>query len=341
VRRPRPRAALLGALSGIERLVLLGDVIELRHGPRRVALDAAETPLRELGAALAPGAEVVIVPGNHDHRLLAPWLQRRGDRLRSPSPIGLQAVVDWAEPEPLATLARWLGPATLEVAYPGYWLRDDVYAIHGHYADRHTTVPMLERLGAGAIARITGADPGGPRTAEDYEATLDPMYAWIDAIAQAGGPASGRASPGASARAWRTLAGHGGGRGLRRRVLATAFPALIAGLNRAGIGPLSADLSSVALRRAGLDAIGEVMLRLGVDARYVIFGHTHRAGPLPADDPAQWRTVTGARLTNAGCWVDEPGFAGSDPGASPYRAGFGVIVEDSGSPRLINLLDGH
>ena len=49
----------------------------------------------------------------------------------------------------------------------------------------------------------------------------------------------------ASASAWRALAGGDGRRrGLRRRALAAGFPALVAGLNRAGLGPLSADLSS-------------------------------------------------------------------------------------------------
>ena len=82
----------------------------------------------------------------------------------------------------------------LDVAYPGCWLRDDVYALHGHYSDRHATVPMFERLGAGAMARLAGEGPGGPQSAEDYEAILGPMYAWLDAIAQTGGPRLGAGS---------------------------------------------------------------------------------------------------------------------------------------------------
>ena len=60
--------------------MLLGDVLELRHGPVREALAAAREPLTELGAALPAGAEVVIVPGNHDHDLLDPWAERRRRR---------------------------------------------------------------------------------------------------------------------------------------------------------------------------------------------------------------------------------------------------------------------
>jgi hypothetical protein len=314
-------------------------VLEFRHGPEREALLVAEPVLRDVGAALSPGSRVIIAPGNHDHRLLGPWLERRA-RKGSPPPLGLQSRVDWRAGEPLAKLARWLAPAELEVAYPGVWLRDDVYAIHGHYADRHTTVPMLERLGAGAMARIVREGPAGPRGGEDYEAVLAPIYAWLDAIAQSGRPMLGAGSHGASAEAWRALAGSGRRRGLRRRAIGVAFPALIAGLNRARIGPLSADLSNAGMRRARLAALGEVLLALEVDARHVISGHTHRAGPLPADQHSEWRSITGAQLINVGSWVHEPNFVGPEPHLSPYRPGFAARLGDDGPPELVNLLDG-
>jgi hypothetical protein len=358
VRRPEVRGALTGALAGVDRLVLLGDLLELRQGPVREALAAARGPLSELGAALEAGGgavRVTIVPGNHDHHLLSPWLERRA-RDRVPAPLGLEAAVDWRAGEPLARLAAWLAPrgsdVQLDVAYPGCWLRDDVYALHGHYSDRHATVPMFERLGAGAMARLAGEGPGGPQSAEDYEAILGPMYAWLDAIAQTGGPRLGRgpaigasastsASTSASASAWRALAGGDRRPGLRSRVLAAAFPVVVAALNRAGLGPLSTDLSSAGLRRARLAAVGEVLLRLNVQAPHVVFGHTHRAGPLPADDPTEWRTLTGSTLTNVGSWVHESAFVGDDASASPYRPGFAAIVESdpAGPPALTNLLD--
>jgi hypothetical protein len=317
----------------------------------REALAAARGPLSELGAALAAGGgavRVTIVPGNHDHRLLSPWSERRA-RDRAPAPLGLEAAVDWRAGEPLARLAGWLAPrgsdVRVDVAYPGCWLREDVYASHGHYSDRHATVPMFERLGAGAMARLAGEGAGGPQSAEDYEAVLGPMYAWLDAIAQTGGPRLGAGSAtgtSASASAWRALAGGTRRGGLRRRVLAAAFPALVAALNRAGLGPLSTDLSSAGLRRARLAAIGEVLLRLEVQAPHVVFGHTHRAGPLPADDPAQWRTVTGSTLTNVGSWVHEAAFVGDEASTSPYRPGFAATVgsDPAHPPALSNLLDG-
>jgi hypothetical protein len=321
---------LLGALSGVERLVLLGDVLELRHGPVRAAVADAVPVLRALGEAVGSEGEIVVVPGNHDHGLLRGWLERRES-----VPMGLESAVDWDSREPLGAVAEALGAARMRMAYPGVWLRPDVYAIHGHYLDRHHTVPIIERLGAGLTVRLAGEPPGGPRLAEDYEAALAPMYAWIDAVAQTGGLRGSGGDGSFQVKAWRALGGVGGRRGLRRRAAAAAFPGVVAVLNRAGMGPLRPDVSGPELRRAGLRAFGEVLSRLGVPAdAHVIFGHTHRAGPLPGDDPGEW-----GRVVNSGSWVHDPAWIGDSPGDSPYRPGFAVIVGDSGPPELVNLLD--
>jgi hypothetical protein len=212
--------------------------------------------------------------------------------------------------------------------------------MHGHYCDRHTTVPMVERLGAGAMARIVHEPPGGPASAEDYEATLAPVYAWIHAIAQSGGPDLGTSSHGASGQAWRALSGADRRRNLRRRALIAGFPAFVAAINRAGIGPVRADVSGHELRRAALAAVGEVVTRLQIHASHVIFGHTHRAGPMPQDHQAEWLTRTGSRLVNAGCWVYEPQFLGDAPRESPYWPGSCVVLDGpQAEPRLEQLLD--
>ena len=321
--------------------MLLGDLLELRHGPLREPLAAGRDFLVELGRTLGAGREVVIVPGNHDHHLLAGWLERRARR-GVPPPLGLESEVSWRAGDPLATIARWLGPATVRAAYPGVWLREDVYAMHGHYSARHTTIPMFERLGAGGMSRLVGEPPGGPARAEDYEATLGPLYAWIHAVSQtAAGSVAG--SQRASSRAWRTLAGSGKGvrsvrHSLRRRAIVTAFPAVVAGLNRAGIGPLQSDVSMPALSRAGLLATAQVLARLEVSAPHVIFGHTHRAGPFPGDDPADWGTAAGGRLTNTGCWVYDAPFVGEVPNESPYWPGTCVVLGEQGPPELRRLL---
>jgi hypothetical protein len=345
-RRPGALEALTAAVTEAERLVLLGDVVELRHGPQGAALQAALPVLAQLARALPAAGEVILVPGNHDHQLLRGWNERRA--AGEPPPLVLDTVVDARPGEALAELAAVLAPVPVHVRYPGVWLRQDVYAIHGHYADRHTTVPMLERLAAGAMARVVGEAAAGPARIEDYEAVLAPVYAWIHEVAQVGGPRLGASSHGASAGAWRVLApdaprrGRTGSRGrrLRRRALVAGFPALIAALNRAGLGPLRAELSGPELRRAVLRAMGEVLERLEVPARHVIFGHSHRAGPLPADDLSEWRAAGGHSLINCGSWVHEPAFLGARPRESPYRGGFAVRVQDSGPPELVNLLDG-
>lgn len=341
LRDPVAREPLLDALKDTDRLVLLGDVIELRQGPLRDALAVARPVLAALGEGVGVGGEVVIVPGNHDHHLLAGWQDRRA-RAAPPPPLGLEQDVDWREGDVLGELADALAPASVRAAYPGVWLRDDVYAMHGHYLDPHTTVPMFERLGAGVMRRITGLTDGGPRSVDDYEAILDPIYAWLYSLAQHGGPSLGRSSHGASAQVWRALEG-GTRRSHRARVqrqgLRLAFPAVLWVLNQARLGPLHADLSGPELRRAALRACGEAVRRLEIDAPDIIFGHTHRAGPLPADEGNEWRAMSGSRLTNTGCWVHEPGFLGPRPEESPYRVGFAVALDDAGPVQLLNLLD--
>jgi hypothetical protein len=337
LRDPAQRKPLLAAAGTCDRLVLLGDLLELRHGPERVALQAAREFLSELGAALGPEREVVILPGNHDYHLLDGWMERRA-RSGPPPALGLQTTVDWESPDALAKIAGWLAPARVSAAYPGIWLRADVYAMHGHYADLHLTIPTIERLAAGVMGRIVGLPAAGPRCTEDYEAALAPIYAWVHAVAQRIDPELGGSLHGGSVRGWRALTGPGR-RGLRQRALAAGFPLLVAALNRARIGPLRSELSGAALRRSGLRGLEEAAARLGVGARHVIFGHTHRAGPLPGDDASEWRTRSGAGLINSGCWVQEPSFLGPNPRQSPYRVGFCVWVGEQGPPELVNLLD--
>jgi len=332
--------------------VLLGDVLELRHGPPREALAAARPFFEDLGHALA-GKELVMVAGNHDHGLVEPWLARRGDE-KQPPPLGVEQLLDPVDVSPaLARIASWVAPATVRVAHPGLWLRPDVYATHGHYLDCHLTVPTLERLAAGAMSRLLGRPASAFHCVDDYEAVGAPMFAWRDAVAR-DAPTGAALNGAATASAWDVLSGAGARSGrarrarvrwLRGRAIVAGFPLAVAALNRAGIGPLRADVSMSELRRAGLRAMGEVAARLGLGDAYVVFGHTHRAGPLPGDLVEEWRgrppagtAGSGARLVNAGCWVYAPVFLTRSPGESPYWPGTCVIVEDSGPPVTERLL---
>lgn len=336
-RRPELRAPLLEALDGVDHLVLLGDVLELRDGPREGALEMARGFFEDLGAVLGD-RPVTIAPGNHDYPLIAPWLDARRERRE---PLGLEQRVAPADASPLAAVvAGWLGEAPLDLAYPGLWLRPDVYAIHGHYLDMHISVPSFERIGARAVNRIVRGSTAKLRTPDDYEAALSPIYALLDEVAQVA-PDRGTGGSGASERAWKLLMGDG----RRRRPTVpqiaawAAYPVAIAALNRAGLGPLNTSLSGTALRRAAVTAMGEVLDRLGVQADHVVFGHTHRSGPWPPrDDPADWVTPAGARLWNTGCWLYNPAFLTSVPNESPYWPGVSVRVGAEGPPELDRLL---
>jgi hypothetical protein len=338
LRQPQILAALLEAVRDSDRLVLLGDTLELRHGPSRAALDAAEPVLGRLGDALGAGREVIVVAGNHDHGLVRGWLERRA-AMNGSVALGLEADVDWRAGEALARVAQALAPAQVRAAYPGVWLGEQVYAIHGHYGDRHHTVPIIERLGAGLMARVVAEPVDGPHRAEDYETTLGPMYAWIEAVAQSGG-VRGHGSGGLQVRAWRALQQPGGRRTLRGAGAAAGFRALVALLNRAKLGPFGTDVSGAELRRAALLAFYEVLERLDVAASHVVFGHTHRAGPVPGDDLSEW-TGNGRTLLNTGSWTYDRGFVGDALSGNPYRPGFCAIVEDGCAPQLVNLLDGR
>jgi hypothetical protein len=343
LRRPGPRAALMDALRDVERLVLLGDVLELRHGPRRDALAAARPFFEELGRTFA-GGEIVVLAGNHDHALVESWLRRRDESV-APEPLALEQQFSAEEASSmLATLAAWAAPARVSAAYPGLWLRPDVYATHGHYLDCHLTIPTMERLGIGMTARALRRPTDAFATVGDYEAVTGPVFAWIDAVARQA-PTGATLNGQSTVRIWRALAGdRGNGRSggdLRLRALAGAFPFAIAALNRAGLGSFNADISAPELRRAGLRAMGEVAARLGLGDAHVIFGHTHRTGPLPGDVAGEWRGPAGARLLNSGCWTYDAYFLTDTPGESPYWPGGSVLVEEDGSPKLLRLLDDY
>jgi hypothetical protein len=335
LRRPEALAVLLERLDGVERLVLLGDTLELRHGPLREALAAARPVLGAIGGALGPDADVVLVPGNHDHRLIAPWLEGRGEA--GPPPLSLE---DRAGPDATAgtaAMAAMLAPARVDVAYPGLWLADGVYATHGHYLDRHSTVPSFERLAAGALGRVLNDRADAISAPDGYEAVLAPLYALLDAVAARAPEGRHPSHADAYARAWNTLEG-AGPRSWRQRLLAGAFPVGVGVLNRIGVGPLRADVSGPELDRAAVRAMRAVVGHLGIDARHVVFGHTHRAGPRPGDDPADWALPGGGRLLNSGCWVLGDAWASDRPGGRFWPGG-AVEIADDGVPRAVRLLD--
>lgn len=335
LRRPGGRAALFEALDGVDRLVLLGDVLELRESPLATALEASLEFFTELGEAMA-GREVVLLAGNHDHQLAAPLLDSRS--LEGEESLALEETAEPPPAGPTARIADALGEAPLTLAYPGLWIRPDVYATHGHYLDIHNTVPTLERLAIGVAERMIGGVPADGRTAYDYESAVAPVYSLTYSLAQAPRPAAA-VGTGPSLRIWEILNGTGGpGRLAALAIGGVALPAGVAVLNRTGLGPLSADLSGEALRRSGLRGMAKVVEDLGIEAEHVLFGHTHRSGPWPGDVEG-WTLPGGTRLYNTGTWRHDPAFIGPPQDPGPYWPGVIAFVGESGPPELRRLLD--
>lgn len=370
-RRPEVRPRLVEAVRGADRLVLLGDIFELRERSLAGALALARPLLEELADALAGEREIVLVPGNHDHALVGPLCASTGGAL------GLRSLEHRLRPapgHPLARLAGDLAPVRLEFAYPGLWLADGVYATHGHYMDAHSPVPMVECLAIALSARLRGGPPGLGSTPVDYERAVSPVYRASTTIGRGQSIGQGRAG-GISMGLYERLTSrapngeHGDGIGrpqragadrsgssptptaprstpspadLGDRLLRRAIPSSVAALNRLGLGPFDPDLSGHALRRAGLQAMAEVVRRLDIQAEHVIFGHTHRPGPLPDDVDAWTLPALGGRpptrLINTGSWVYQPLFLATRPSDSPYWPGRCVVVEQGSAPSLIHPL---
>ncbi|MBO9532560.1 MAG: metallophosphoesterase family protein [Solirubrobacteraceae bacterium] len=306
LRRPAAIDRLCDAIAGADRLVLLGDTVEMLEGRPQGALADAEPVLRAMGAALGPGRSVVLVPGNHDHALVRPWLRRHaaaGRRLGPSHRIGISSSPG------LRAIASWLKPARLEVRYPGVDLGDGIWAHHGHYLDRHL---------------VRRPEATGRATADDYERSIGAAAARLTgdmaaAMPRPIGDAFGRAAQ------------------LAMRAAAVSRP-VIATLPGAGLlAPLSAGALGYQFRRSGLPAMAAVTDHLGVDAADVVFGHVHRAGPRDGDDADEWERG-GRRLWNSGCWVYEPLLlAGTSP-PHPYWPG-GALWIDGGEIRSVGLLD--
>jgi predicted phosphodiesterase len=339
-RRPEIRDRLLQTVARADRLVLLGDIVELRESPLADAMTAARPFFEALGDAFA-GKPVTIVPGNHDYQLAKPLLEARAADPDA-TPLGVAHTAPIPPESLLGRIAGWARPAEVELAYPGTWIRDDVYATHGHYMDWHGTVPTIEILAIAIAQRVArhSARDGTRMTPADYEAALAPVYELAYTLAQSSRAERQLAGGGRSARTWHRLNGHSGG--MRGRVEAAVggagMKAAVGALNAIGLGPLKPDVTATDLRRAGLSSMAAVIAATGIDAEHVVFGHTHRSGPWPRDSEG-WDLPGGGRLTNSGSWIYEPAFLGEEPAVSPYLPGVVAWVEDDGAPRIERLLD--
>lgn len=301
LRRPAALAALLQALDGIDRLVLLGDTVEYHGRHRDRALADAEPILSAIGARMA-GGEIVYVPGNHDRLLVRRWIGDRGDAL------GLSDTVPGDASPALARVLAALAPAAVRVSYPGVWLEDGVYALHGDYADRH----LRPESAVGLLRR----DRPQAMTPAAYERS------------RARHPARAR-----TGRLGRALSG------VRRRVRSTILFRVLPLLLQPRLAPVIGRLLDAQMRHAALPALGRVAANLGIEARWILFGHVHRLGPGDGDDLAQWaRGPVGAGLLNTGSWLYERLLAERTRPPHPYWPGGAVLLEPGRAPRTVALL---
>lgn len=349
------RDALLGALDGVERLVVAGDLLELRHGPARTVLERARPFLRALGAALGGDRELLILAGNHDHRMVRPWLLRR--RLDG-EPLELDSAADAADVSSIAAaIAAAVGEGRpggsagprVRVAYPAAWLvppRDaggpagattgGVLVSHGHYVDAVWRMPTMERLASAVAGRSHGMTAEGLRTPDDFEQVLGPAYGWMDGLAEYATTSGPTRSQRTSSGVWRRI---NADRGWRGAALRRAVPVATRALERAGLGRYDPRLTPDRLRIAGTQGIARAIDQLGVAPDALIVGHTHRAGPLPGDVPWEWRLARGGALLNCGAWVHHgPDLHEITDQPDAYRAGRAVRIDADGVPRLVDLL---
>jgi predicted phosphodiesterase len=326
LRRPPIRQILFEALQPADEIVLLGDVVELREQPLSEVLKVALPFFEELGEAL-PGKRITMLSGNHDHTVVADWLE---DLRLAGSALELEQRTSPDRSRIASRLAERMPSVTLELAYPGVWLRPGTYAHHGHYIDVHMSVPRLETIAVGATARATGGMRPPPRTPDDYEAAMTPLYAFAYALAQGSARARRVLGMDFSRRVWHRINGHDdlGSRALKR----VAIPSAVWALNRAGMGPFEAKLTGPVLRQSGLDAMVDLAAALGIEASEIIYGHTHRPGPLPTD--SDWNP----QLFNTGSWLYEPNLLHTTAGDSPYWPGTLIFIEDDKPPELRQLL---
>lgn len=293
-----------------DRLVLLGDVVELLEGRVQPAMAQASRVLRALGTALGRDGEVILVPGNHDRPLLRGWLRRRGRQLD----LDDRVPVDTSPG--LASVVAQLGPASVQVRYPGVHLGESVWATHGHYLDRHL-IPVSNWGRLRGPRRHVPHERVGPWQYErPSRLHFSPALRWLPA------PAAARLGD------------------LASLVRATTMPAIQEGVLDPRIAPLTARMLSLQMRRHALPAMARVVHRLGVQAEWVVFGHVHRLGPLPGDAAEQWRDPEDRiGFVNTGSWLWEPRLVNRVQAPHPYWPGGSVLLEDGAAPRARGLLD--
>ncbi len=310
--RARPLEILLEAVRGFDRLILLGDIVEMTATPAAHSMPIAAPILSQLGRALNGDQQVVLVPGNHDREMIARWLAAHSGELT------VETVIPRDASQALEQITGWLGRggAQVEVRYPGVTLSESVWATHGHYLDNHLA-PVSP---FGLARRRRRLPPAGAVGPAEYEWRRRRQLS-----------AALRVMPRPLARVIEEVADI---------LRAATMPQLKERLLHPRWAPLTAALLGMQTRRHSIPALTQVLHGLGVDAEYVVFGHVHRLGPLPGEPIDKWSAPSGRpQFVNTGSWRYEPLLLGHVVPPHPYWPGGAVILEDGQPPRPVGLLD--
>ncbi len=309
LRTPAVLDRLLDALDGVDRLVLLGDVLELVTRNRRRSLAVGEPVLRSIGRRLGADREVIVVPGNHDAPLVRRWALAAGAGLQPSTPVPPYAS------RGLERLLSWLAPARTRVSYPGVWLGERVWATHGHYLNRH----LIPESAFGILGRrVRGINPAEVPPIE-YERGRSRRRS--------------RQSPRARLRARPVATVLEGAAEILRRVGLPRLPRL---MMNTGLAPVTAKLIDAQMRHQAMPAMAYVVRRLGITADWVLFGHVHRRGPIRGED---WPAPGGTRFLNTGSWLYDPLLVDRASAPHPYWPGGAILLGDGRAPRSLGLLD--
>ncbi|MGC9221099.1 MAG: metallophosphoesterase [Solirubrobacteraceae bacterium] len=177
--RPAPMRALTAAVTRHDRLVLLGDVLEMQEANAERSLRVAAPVLAEIAAAVGDRGELWVVPGNHDHLLIQQWAEAQGERL------GLADEVPLDASRMLASLCASLSATNVSVFYPGVWLSPRVWATHGHHLANYLR-PMSSwglhpRRADWGPATVAALEPAAASRREHVQDGL-PAPRWTDRL---------------------------------------------------------------------------------------------------------------------------------------------------------------
>ena len=347
-------------LEGIDHIVLLGDILDLRFQQLETALQIATPFFSMLGEVLRPAKQprVTYIPGNHDHHYALRLIEAEQERaIASGEPYRFTHTI--APPDFFLSrqLARLIG-GNVAVRFCYFYDTLDssegpIFLTHGHYLDLHIDAAparLLSLLQASIAAAGQSVDTLSP---DLYEAILRPQYELLHWIGQSpgggqiqsriyerlrgGAPASTRLSQIRRA-ALRGAASVGG------RVGIALAETIASRLLKGGFSLTS--LAREALAEETIRAFGlslEVLAPyLPTGATYIIFGHTHRPGPLDEiDTPERWVVNLRGQQTqvlNSGSWLYDAGKA-RRPDERPQRwPGTFILIPDRGQPRLVEVL---